>query len=136
VRIQACSFCHKIVSRFKVIAPVLSFQESPKYSKRQDFVTICEGLIQHDFALFQRHFIDKFCALASDPCVNVRIELSLCIERTSNQLLIDPRIGETVQRLQVDSCRDVKGPVKAIEINTQQMDTGLDVDLFVRGWLD
>lgn len=99
-------------------------------------MTICEGLIQHDFPLFQSHFIDKFCALAYDPCVNVRIELSLCIQRTSNHLLKDPRIGETVQRLQVDSCRDVKGPVKAIEIEIEQMETGLDMELFVRGWLD
>lgn len=82
------------------------------------------------------HFLDLFCALASDPCVNVRIQLSESIAKTYIYLQNESRINETVQRLQVDSCRDVKGPVASIKIVTETLSSGVDIELFVRGMLD
>lgn len=101
-------------------------------------MTICEGLALNAATLFKEHLLELFCSLASDSCVNVRIQLSASIAKIHSEFKCEPMLSQTVLRLQVDSCRDVKEPVVALENSeaTETLSNGIDIELFVRGMLD
>jgi len=61
-------------------------------------------------------FLPSLCELVTDPCVNVRLELSQTVARIFDKVPNNVKLHEVVRRLKTDSSRDVTYPLRAIQL--------------------
>lgn len=60
--------------------------------------------------------LPHLCELVTDPCVNVRLELSQTVGRIFDKVPYNVKLQDVVRRLKTDSSRDVTYPLRAIQL--------------------
>lgn len=60
--------------------------------------------------------LPHLCELVTDPCVNVRLELSQTVARIFDKVPNNAKLHDVVRRLKTDSSRDVTYPLRAIQL--------------------
>jgi len=63
-----------------LIESVKAFGTSPKYTQRQEFLIMCEKLMNNP-ELFRTHFLPIMVGLADDKVVNVKLVLADIIKK-------------------------------------------------------
>lgn len=78
------------------------FYESDLFFKRQAFVNMCSGVMNHEKDIFEQHMKSAFCKLKMDKVANVRIVLAKVIKEhlsTSGGFYFDSKINKTIAKL-------------------------------------
>lgn len=81
-----------------LIESVKAFGTSPKYTQRQEFLIMCEKLMQNG-KLFREHFLPIMVGLAEDKVVNVKLVLA---ETVKEHIKSKGELSEDEELLKLD----------------------------------